>query len=121
MHDLSSWQLSVMCVVIVASLAIWLIGMFVAASNPQWRTSRTGIKGPVQGGRHIASGGRSVSPDRGQLATESGIPAPRTEPALEPQPVPLIPRQTADRDASVPMPTQRAESPADSTQPINRP
>jgi hypothetical protein len=116
----SDWRLWVMCVIIVGCLAFWLTAVFMAARAPGYRNPRTGIKGPVHGGRHIATGGRSVSPDRGQLAMES-IPAAREEPYGEPQQIPSVPRPAQERDPSVPMPAQRAESPADNVQPINRP
>jgi len=66
--DTSDWRLWVMCLVIVVSLAAWLIAIFMAARHPSFRNPRTAIKGPVQGGRHVAVGGRSVSPGRDPLA-----------------------------------------------------
>jgi hypothetical protein len=115
--DTSDWRLWVMCVIILGCLAFWLGAVYRAASNPGVRNSRTAIKGPVQGGRHIAVGGRSVSPDRYQSAMDSGIPA-QQGPA---QQGPSVPRPARDRDTSVPMPAQRADSPADNVLPTSRP
>ena len=98
--DTSDWRLWVMCVIILGCLAFWLAAVYLAARNPGHRNGGTAMKGPVQGGRHIAVGGRSVSPDRYQ---------------------PSIPRPARDRDTTVAMPAQRAESPADKAQPTGRP
>lgn len=119
--DTSDWRLWVMCVIILGCLAFWLGAVYMAARNPGMRNPRTAIKGPVQGGRHIAVGGRSVSPDRYQAAMDSGIPD--TEAAGREIPVqgPSVPRPAPDRDTSVPMPAQRADSPADDVQPSRRP
>jgi hypothetical protein len=131
--DTSDWRLWVMCVIILGCLAFWLTAVFMAARNPVHRGSKTEIKGPVQGGRHIAAGGRSVSPNRDQLASETGIltsetgiptdvPAGAVDATADPsQQTPSIPRPARDRDTSVPMPAQRTESPAENVQPISRP
>lgn len=125
--DTSDWRLWVMCVIIVGCLAFWLVAVFMAARNPSARAARTGMKGPVQGGRHVAAGGRSVSPARDQPAMDSDDPVAEhaadqdaaAAPAA-PQQRPSVPRPARDRDASVPMPPPRSESSADSTQHTNR-
>jgi hypothetical protein len=129
--DTSDWRLWVMCVIIVGCLALWLGAVFIAARSPAWRNPRTEIKGPVQGGRHMAAGGRSVAPDRDQLAMESGIPDGQDAPAQVPVPAQVgaaepdwqaasVPRQALDRDMSVDMPAQRAGSPAGNVQHTDR-
>jgi hypothetical protein len=78
--DTSDWRLWVMCVIILGCLAFWLAAVFLAARNPGHRNGGTAIKGPVQGGRHIPVGGRSVD-------TTVAMPAQRAEsPADEAQP-----------------------------------
>jgi hypothetical protein len=124
--DTSDWRLWVMCVIILGCLALWLVAVFMAARNPVWRNPRTEIKGPVQGGRHIAAGGRSVAPDRDQSAMESGIPdTPAQVPVQAGTAEPdwqgaSVPRPALDRDTSVAMPAQRAGSPTDNVQHTDR-
>jgi hypothetical protein len=91
--DTSDWRLWVMCVIIVGCLAFWLAAVFLAARSP---------------------GSRNVSPDRDQAAADSGIPAEQTRDLP-------IPRPAWERDTSVPMPAQRAESPDRDARPANRP
>jgi hypothetical protein len=133
--DTSDWRLWVMCVIILGCLAFWLAAVYLAARNPGQRTGGSAMKGPVQGGRHIAVGGRSVSPDRYQLATETGVGTETGVADGDAVPVgavggaagqgsgegPSIPRPARDRDTTVAMPAQRAESPADKAQPTGRP
>jgi hypothetical protein len=125
--DTSDWRLWVMCVIILGCLAFWLAAVYLAARNPGHRNGGTAMKGPVQGGRHIAVGGRSVSPDRYQLATETGVADTDAVGAAAGAADdgswqgPSIPRPARDRDTTVAMPAQRAESPADKAQPTSRP
>jgi hypothetical protein len=61
----------VICVVAVAGLAIWLIAVALAARKPRWEHVRGGrrMRGSVQGGMHVAAGGRSVAPRRDEPVT----------------------------------------------------
>lgn len=57
--------LVIVCVVIVAGLAIWLGMVFWAGRHPGWkRGPRDTRQGDVRGGAFKAEGGRSVSPRR---------------------------------------------------------
>jgi hypothetical protein len=99
--DTSDWRLCVMCVIVLGCLAFWLGAVFRAAANPGVRNPRTAIKGPVQGGRPAEQGPAQEPVQRG--------------------PVYSVPRPARDRDTSVPMPAQRADSPAGNVQPTSRP
>ena len=96
--DTSDWRLWVMCVIILGCLAFWLAAVFLAARNPGHRNGGTAIKGGTAGG---AASGSAASGGSWQG--------------------PSIPRPARDRDTTVPMPAQRAESPADEAQPTGRP
>ena len=58
-------EIWVICVVMVVCLAFWLSMVAWADRHPVWRGRRLPeMPGPVLGGIHVASGGRSVSPTR---------------------------------------------------------
>jgi hypothetical protein len=62
MHG-SATAIWIICVVVVVALAIWLIGLSVAARRPRRGPHGDQLHGPVQGGTHVG-GGRSVAPRR---------------------------------------------------------
>jgi hypothetical protein len=62
MHG-SATAIWIICVVVVVALAIWLIGVSVAARKPRREPHGDQLHGPVQGGTHVG-GGRSVAPRR---------------------------------------------------------
>ena len=51
----------VFCVVIVLSLAVWLVMVARAAADPVRSTQREPLRGLAQGGQHVG-GGRSIAP-----------------------------------------------------------
>jgi hypothetical protein len=65
----------IICVVVVAALAFWLVSVMMVARNPRRGVARgERLRGDVQGGMHVG-GGRSVSPRRDEPATlyEPGV------------------------------------------------
>ena len=69
----------VFCVVIVLSLAVWLIMLTRAARHPgQEHPKREPLRGLVQGGQHVG-GGRSVAPTRDAPVPEGGGNPPSVE------------------------------------------
>lgn len=69
---MSATVLVIMCVVIVAALAFWLIMIRRAAKHPEQKTRRREqMRGVVQGGQHVG-GGRSVAPHRDAPVPEGG-------------------------------------------------
>jgi hypothetical protein len=59
----------IMCVVIVVSLATWLVALGLAARKPGYKHPRgEQLRGRVQGGMHVG-GGRSVAPHRDETVT----------------------------------------------------
>ena len=69
----------VLCVVIVVSLAIWLVTVTLAARRPgQEHPKRDPLRGLVQGGQHVG-GGRSVAPTRDAPVPEGGGNPPSVE------------------------------------------
>jgi hypothetical protein len=69
----------VICVVIVAALAIWLGSVAFAARRPgQEHPKRDPLRGVVQGGQHVG-GGRSVAPTRDAPVPEGGGNPPSVE------------------------------------------
>jgi hypothetical protein len=64
----------IICAVIVASLAIWLISVALAARKPYHEHPRgERLRGRVQGGMHVG-GGRSVSPNPEEPVTPGDAP-----------------------------------------------
>jgi hypothetical protein len=61
--DGSAGAIWIICIVVVAGLAIWLIAVALAARKPHREPHGTKLLGPVQGGIHVG-GGRSVAPRR---------------------------------------------------------
>lgn len=58
----------VMCIVIVVSLVTWLTLVGIAARRPYWKhPHRYRMMGPVQGGTHLSTGGRSVAPNSREM------------------------------------------------------
>lgn len=69
----------VLCVVIVVSLAAWLLVVARAARRPgQKHPKRDPLRGVVQGGQHVG-GGRSVAPTRDAPVPEGGGDPPSAE------------------------------------------
>lgn len=69
----------VFVVVIVVSLAVWLISVALAARRPgQEHPKQDQVRGLVQGGQHVG-GGRSVGPTRDAPVPEGGGNPPSTE------------------------------------------
>jgi hypothetical protein len=69
----------VICVVVVVSLAVWLISVALAARHPgQEHPEQDQIRGLVQGGQHVG-GGRSVAPTRDAPVPEGGGEPPTIE------------------------------------------
>ena len=69
----------VLCVVVVVSLAIWLVTVALAARRPgQEHPKRDPLRGLVQGGQHVG-GGRSVAPTRDAPVPEGGGNPPSVE------------------------------------------
>lgn len=70
---MSGTVLWIMCVVIVVSLAAWLIAVMLAGRTPYFRHPAVERRrgGRVLGGTHIADG-RSVMPRRDAPASEGG-------------------------------------------------
>jgi hypothetical protein len=69
----------VLCVVVVVSLAIWLVAVALAARQPgQKHPRRDPLRGLVQGGQHVG-GGRSVAPTRDQQVPDGGGNPPSVE------------------------------------------
>ncbi len=69
----------VFCVVIVLSLAVWLLMVARAARRPgQEHPKREPLRGLVQGGQHVG-GGRSVAPTRDAPVPEGGGNPPSVE------------------------------------------
>jgi hypothetical protein len=62
MHG-SATAIWIICVVVVAGLAIWLVAVTLAARKPNRKPHGSRLLGPVQGGIHVG-GGRSVAPRR---------------------------------------------------------
>jgi hypothetical protein len=61
---MSATLIWIMCTVIVASLAVWLIAIGMAARRPAFKKPRAQPRrGRVWGGTHVG-GGRSVAPRR---------------------------------------------------------
>ncbi len=60
---MSATLIWIMCAVIVAALAIWLVAVALAARRPGGGQHVEPRRGRVQGGNHLG-GGRSLSPDR---------------------------------------------------------
>jgi hypothetical protein len=60
----SATAIWVICIVAVVGLAVWLASVALAARKPYRGNGREPQKGRwrVQGGTHVSSGGRSVSP-----------------------------------------------------------
>ena len=72
----------IICVVIVVSLAVWLISVALAARRPgQEHPKQDQIRGVVQGGQHVG-GGRSVAPTRDAPVPEGGGEPPTIEEEL---------------------------------------
>jgi hypothetical protein len=69
----------VLCVVVVLSLAIWLVAVELASRRPgQKHPKREPLRGLVQGGQHVG-GGRSVAPTRHAPVPEGGYNPPSVE------------------------------------------
>jgi hypothetical protein len=62
MHS-SAAVIWIICIVVVAGLAIWLVAVALAARRPGGKPHGNKLLGPVQGGSHVG-GGRSVAPRR---------------------------------------------------------
>jgi hypothetical protein len=68
----STVAIVVICVVVVAGLAVWLTTVALAARRPhQEHAQRDQVRGVVQGGQHVG-GGRSVAPTRDAPVPEGG-------------------------------------------------
>jgi len=77
---MSATLLWIMCVVIVASLAAWLVAIVLANRNPAFRHPHVEPRrGQVQGGTHVG-GGRSVAPHRDAEITPEEDPEAPTVP-----------------------------------------
>jgi hypothetical protein len=73
----------VLCVVIVVSLLIWLVGVRWAARHPGHnRRKLERMRGVVQGGQHVG-GGRSVAPHRDAPVPEGGGTPPEPQEQVE--------------------------------------
>jgi hypothetical protein len=69
----------VLCVVVVLSLAIWLVAVELASRRPgQEHPKREPLRGLVQGGQHVG-GRRSVAPTRDAPVPEGGGNPPSVE------------------------------------------
>jgi len=94
----------VLCVVIVVSLAAYLVSVMLAARHPgNENPRRERMRGLVQGGQHVG-GGRSVAPTRDAPVPEGGgnPPTPEEEDAAQ-----------AGRAAQAGQPVRRSGSPMD--------
>jgi len=108
-------------IVAVICLAFWLVMVMVYANRPDARHRRLAVlTGPVLGGIHMSTGGRSVSPNRvapavfgddflTDLAAEQ-VPAQRG-PAAPAEPAPAAGATTTSGEAPTePIPAQRTAS-----------
>jgi hypothetical protein len=91
----------VICVVAVACLAFWLIMVMVVATRPDPRLRRVpAMSGPVFGGIHMATGGRSVE---GAEPEAARVPAQRGPEGREPRaPTEPIPEQRTKASGTAP-------------------
>lgn len=82
---MSATLIWIMCAVIVASLAAWLIAIAFAQRAPSFRHSHVEPRrGRVQGGTHVG-GGRSVGPHRDGEVTQEESPETPTVPVGKPR------------------------------------
>ena len=66
----------IICAVAVAGLAIWLIGVSLAARKPYPEHPHgQRLRSTVQGGLHVSDGGRSVAPRRDEPVVPGEAPA----------------------------------------------
>ncbi len=71
----SATAIWIIVAVVLAGLAVWLIGVALAARKPyQEHAHGERLRGRVQGGMHVG-GGRSVAPRRDEPAVPGDIPA----------------------------------------------
>jgi hypothetical protein len=75
----------IICVVAVAGLAIWLVGVALAArsTRPPEHAHRRRLRGSVQGGIHVSAGGRSVAPRRDEPVVPGEVPGDSLHPGGE--------------------------------------
>lgn len=66
----SATAIWIIIAVVVACLAVWLAAVALAARKPYHDGPRQRQRWRVQGGTHIARGGRSVAPRRDEPVTQ---------------------------------------------------